>query len=158
MGLKSAVNAVLQQSLHVASTVPQALAQAAHNILTIIGGPVWIKGIFCYANAATGAASTMAIAVCGVNMQTAAVACNLLIGELAIWPLEVAGGAVIIPNVAAGPMPTLAGALLGSTGVLAAPGGAGGDIIVLTIAAADMVGVNSWHVVYYKLSPASLIA
>lgn len=150
--------AILQQGLHVASTLPQALAIGAHNILTITGGPVLVKGFFCYANAATGAGSSMALAICGVNMQNAAVVCNLLIGEMAVWPLEVAVGSVIIPNIAAGPMPTLAGALAGSFGVVAAPGSAGGDNFVMTIAAANMVGVNSWHAVYYKLSPASLIA
>lgn len=151
--------AIYNQGLFVASTVPQALAIGAHNILTITGGPVWIVGFYCYANAATGAASTMALAVCGVNMQNAAVACNLLIGELAIWPLEVAAGSVIIPNVAAGPMPTLgAGGNNLVAGVVAAPGSAGGDNLVLTIGAANMVGVNSWHAVYYKLSAASLIA
>ena len=161
MGLKNTVDAIHNQGLHVAYRPPgAALGIAAHNIFQLVGGPAYVKGFFMYANLAMGAASSWTLAICGVVAENggAAVA-NLLIGEMAVWPLHgAAAGDVMVPNVANAPYPPLASEILGmSGGILISPGSAGGDIFVMTTAAGPSVGATSAFVLYYKMRPQTLI-
>ncbi|KKK78732.1 hypothetical protein LCGC14_2840630, partial [marine sediment metagenome] len=149
-----------QQSMTVAYR-PQGIALqiAAVNIFTLSGGPILIEGFFALAENAIGAASTYQVTACGVVMENAAVACNLLVGEMALWPLTgVAGGDVIVPNIAAGPYPPLASNLLGMQQLLLAPGSAGGDNFVLTVGAA-ITPANTvvFYCLYRKMRPESLL-
>lgn len=157
--MSSKIDQLIISRQRVTQKGPTAWLQAGspHTLFTIVGGPVWIKGLIAYANVATGAASTFAITCCGVAMQNAAVVCNLLIGEMAIWPLQTGAGFIIIPNVAASAMPTIAAGVAGNTGVVASPGAAGGSTIGLTVGAADMVGAATWYVIYYAIDPAAAI-
>ena len=161
MGLKNTVDAILGQSLHTAYRPPEAaIANGAHNWFQLVGGPAYVKGFFIYGDAPTGAAVTWQLSICGVIAENggAAVA-NLLIGEMAVWPLHgAAAGDVMVPNVANAPYPPLASEILGmSGGILISPGSAGGDIFVMTTAAGPSVGATSAFVLYYKMRPQTLI-
>lgn len=158
MSLKSEVQEIYQhQEMYVSRPPEAAIVQGAHNIFQVIGGPVWLKAFIAYANAATGAASSFQVTACGVALEQAAVVCNLLIGEMAVWPLAAAVGSVIVPNVANTPYPTLASALLGNTGIMLSPGSAGGDVFVLTVGAADTVGATSFHLRFKRMTAISNI-
>jgi len=159
MGLKTEVDQILQQSLHVAYRPPEAgLTIAAHNLFVLSGGPALVLAFFAYADTATAGASTLQVTACGVNLENAAVACNLLIGEMAMWPLQPAALSIIIPNVASTPCPTLATQIQGQQGLLMSPGSVAGDFFVLTVGAAIAAGFLSFFCVYYKLRPETLIA
>ena len=161
MGLKTEVDQILSQSLQMAYRPPEAaLGIAAHNIFLLTGGPAWVKGFLAYADTATGAASTFQVSACGVIMENAAVVCNLLIGEMAVWPLHGANVAdVIVPNVAVAPYPPLASELLGMAGgIMISPGAAAGDLFILTVGAAIAAGFTSFFVYYYKMRPETLIS
>lgn len=159
MGLKSEVSEIREMALHTAyRPVGAALAIAATNIFTLSGGPVLIEAFFMHAEAAMGAASSFQCTACGVVMENAAVVCNQLIGEVAIWPLTTGAGNVIVPNIAAGPLPPLASELLGVDKLLVAPGAAAGDNFVMTVAAVICpANTVAFYVVYRKLRPQSLI-
>ena len=158
MGLKTEVDQILQQSLHVAYRPPEAAITAApHNIFVLSGGPALVLAFFAYADTATGAASTFAVQALGVQLQNAALACNMPVGTMSMWPLHAAALAVIVPNVASTPCPTLATEIQGLQGVLLSPGSAAGDFFILTIGLLT-VGFTSFFVVYYKLRPETLIA
>ncbi len=160
MGLKTEVDSILNQSLHIAFRPPgAALPIAATNIFTLTGGPAYVKGFFMYCNLAMGAASSFQLTVCGVVWENAAVVCNQLIGEMAVWPLAGGAGNVIIPNVANAPYPPLATVLLGMTGgALISPGAAAGDDFAMTVAAVICpINTVSFFCLYYKMAPETLI-
>ncbi len=164
MGLKSEVSSILNQSLHVAVRPPTVAAMgiAAHNIFTLSGGPAFVRGFFMYANVAMGAASSWQLTICGVIAENggAAVA-NLLVGEMAIWPLHGAAAAdVTVPNVANAPYPPIATQILGlNNGILISPGSAAGDIFVMTVGAVICPAATvSFYVLYHKMLPQTLIA
>ncbi len=160
MSLSSEVSQIREQSMTIAYR-PQGIALqiAAVNIFTLTGGPILIKSFFALAENAIGAASTFQVTACGVVMENAAVACNLLVGEMALWPLTTGAGNVIVPNIAAGPYPPLASNLLGVQQLLVAPGSAGGDNFVLTVGAA-ICPANTvvFYCEYRKLRPESLLS
>lgn len=132
-------------------------ANSPQNLFTIIGGPVWIKGLFAHALTVENSGNTTAIAICGVNMQTAPVVADSLVGDIIMWPLGVAGTQVIIPNLAIQPMPTLATEIIGqSGGQVAGIGSAGGNNIVQTIGG-NLVSQLVFYVVYYRMNPDSEI-
>jgi len=125
---------------------------APGNLFTVVGGPVWIKGLFAHVTVlAENSGFTGAITINGVNAQNAPVVLDSSLNDIIMWPLEAAGGAVIIPNVAINPMPTLAAALLGNTGQVTGPGN-----IALTING-NLVSTLVFYVVYYRLHPDSEI-
>jgi len=112
-----------------------------------------------HAEAAMGAASSFQVTACGVVMENAAVVCNLLIGEMAVWPLTTGAGNVIVPNIAASPNPPLASELLGVNKLLVAPGAAAGNNFVCTVAAVICpANTVAFYCVYRKLRPQSLIS
>lgn len=160
MGLKQTVDSIHGMSLHTAyRPVGAALPIAATNIFTLSGGPVLIIGFFMHAEAAMGAASSFQVTACGVVMENAAVVCNLLVGEMAVWPLTGGAGNVIVPNIAASPYPPLASELLGVDKLLLAPGAAAGNNFVCTVAAVICpANTVAFYCIYYKLRPQSLIA
>lgn len=160
MSLKTEIDQILNQSLQVAYRPPEgALTMAASpiDIFQLVGGPAYVTAFFAYADVATAAASTLQVTACGVNLEDAAVACNLLIGEMAVWPLFDVATAVIIPNVASTPCPTIETAILGMGGIMISENSAGGDLFELTVGNADTVGAMSFFVVYYKMRPETLI-
>lgn len=159
MSLRTEVEAILQAMEIPVSRPPEAaIAIGAHNIFQVVGGPVWLTSLIAYANEATGAASSFQITACGVVLENAAVVCNLLVGEMAVWPLVGGAGNIIVPNVANTPYMPLASVLLGMVGgAMLSPGSAGGDMFVLTVGAADTVGATSFHLRFKRMSPNSNI-
>jgi hypothetical protein len=159
-GLKQTVDSIYHQSLQVAYRPPgAALGIAAHNIFQLTGGPAYVKGFFAYCNVTMAAASTFQVSACGVVLENAAVVCNLVVGEMAVWPLAGGAGNVIIPNVSNTPYPPLATTLLGMTGgILLSPGSAAGDLFILTVGAVICpINTVSFYVIYYKMAPETLI-
>jgi len=122
------------------------------NLFTIVGGPVWIKGLFAQATvAAETTTATAAITICGLGAQFAAVDVDSDIGDIIMWPLEATAGSVIVPNVAINPMPPIGAATNFVTGTVAGAGN-----IALTVSA-NMDSTFVFYVVYYRLSPDSNI-
>ena len=161
MSLKSVISQGLQQSLHCAYRPPEILGVAAHDLFTLSGGPAWVKSFIMYADVATGQAAQWNLTICGVIAENggAAVA-NLLIGEMAVWPLHGDNAAdVAVPNIANTPYYPLASQLLGMQGgILIAPGGAGGNVFVMDVTVLAALGAHSCFVQYYKMRPETLIA
>lgn len=162
MGLKQEVDSILTQSQHVAYRPPGlALGIAAHNIFQLVGGPAYVHGFFMYANLAFGAACTWQLTICGVIAENGGAAlANLLIGEMAVWPLHGAAAAdVMVPNVANTPYPPIASQVLGlNNGIMISPGSAGGDLFVMTVGGAICpANAASFFVIYHKMSPQTLI-
>jgi len=155
MGLNTVIKRISLDIMQVAIRPAEIYLLADYNpgsLFTIVGGPVWIKGLFAQATvAAETTAATAAITVNGVAIQNAALNVDSALGDIIMWPLDAAGGAVIVPNVAINPMPTLAAALLGNSGTVSGPGD-----IALTVSA-DMDSTFVFYVVYYRMSPNSQI-
>jgi len=160
MGLNTVIKRISLDIMQVAIRPAEIYLLAAYNpgsLFTIVGGPVWIKGLFAHAITAENSGNTVAIAICGVNMQNAAVVADSLIGDIIMWPLGAAATQVIIPNLAIQPMPTLASEIIGqSGGQLAGIGSAGGDNIALTVGG-NLVSQLVFYVLYYRLNPNSEI-
>ena len=157
MGLKATLDTLVNHGLFVAYRPPEVylLANSPEDLFQIVGGPVWIKGLFQHCITAQTNASTCGMAVNGINMQNAVLNINTVIGGIIIYPLNAAAGSIIIPNVLVNPLPTLAGFLIGSEGQVAGPGGAIEEI-VQTISA-NLDGSIATYVLYYKMAPESLI-
>ena len=153
MGLSSTVKStyLLQQEVvNRAGEIYLVADYAPGNLFTVVGGPVWIKGLFAHVTVlAENSGFTGAITINGVNAQNAAVVLDSTLNDIIVWPLDATATAVIIPNVAANPMPTLAAALLGNTGTVTGPGD-----IALTING-DLVSTLVFYMVYYRMSPNS---
>lgn len=124
---------------------------APGNLFTITGGPIWIIGLFAHVTVlAENSGFTGAITISGVNAQNAAVVLDSTLNDIIMWPIEATGGSVIIPNVAANPMPTLgAGGNNFTAGQIAQAGN-----IALTING-DLVSTLVFYVVFKRLSPDS---
>jgi len=156
MGLGTTVKRISLDVMEVAIRPGEIYLSADYapgNLFTIVGGPVWIKGLFAHVTVALeNSGFTGAITVCGVAMQTGAVVLNSSLNDIIMWPLEATAGSVIIPNVAANPMPTL-GAVVNNFigGQLAGPGN-----IALTING-NLVSTLVFYVVYYRMDPNSEI-
>ena len=163
MGLKQTVDTIYNQGLHVAYRPPGAAltiaAGGAHNLFQLVGGPAYVKGFFMYCDVTMAAASSFQLDICGVAAENATVVCNLVIGEMAVWPLQAAALSIIIPNVSNTPYPTLATEIQGeSGGILISPGAAGGDLFIMTLTAVDCPALSvSFFVLYYKMGPSTLI-
>ena len=155
MGLSSVIKKLEHDAMQTVVRPGEIYLLAAYNpgnLFTITGGPVWIKGMFAQATvAAETTTATAAITINGVAAQNAAVNVDSALGDIIMWPLDAAATAVIIPNVAINPMPTLAGALVGNTGTVSGPGD-----IALTVSA-NMDSTFVFYVVYYRMSPTSNI-
>lgn len=155
MGLANTIKSVALDIMEVAKRPGEIYLVADYapgNLFTIVGGPVWIKGLFAYVTGlAENSGFTGAITIDGVAAQNAAVVLDSTLGDIIMWPIEAAGGGVIVPNVAMNPMPTLAAALLGNTGQVAGPGN-----IALTING-NLVSTLVFYVLYYRLDPDSEI-
>ena len=153
MGLASRINSLSQRGDQVISSVPAFYAAAAATIFNITGGPVWIKTMVEYLDTAMTNATTTTITVCGVAADAGPVAINAgAIGSVVVSPLH--AGA---KNASA-----LADQWPDATGVATQAGFgmiAGLGAIVVTFATV-MAAANrySLHIVYQKLSPASLIS
>lgn len=141
------------QNDFVVSSVPAFYAAAAATIFNITGGPVWIKAMVEYLDTAMTNATTTTITVCGVACDAGAVAINAGgIGAIVVSPLSANA-----KNASA-----LADQWPDATGVATQAGFgmmAGLGAIVVTFATV-MAAANrySLHIVYQKLSPASLIS
>ena len=123
------------------------------NLFTIAGGPVWIQGLFAQATvAAETTTATAAITINGVAAQNAALNVDSGLLDIIVWPLEASVGSIIVPNVAINPFRTL-GAIGNNMfgGQVSGPGN-----IALTVGA-DMDSTFVFYVVYYRMSPESII-
>lgn len=153
MGLNTVIKETSLDIMQVVKRPPEVYPVAASKkLFTIVGGPVWIKGLFFYANEAVDAAgggTTMLMKICGVAADNGATVIATPIGGNCVWPLQ--NGNPPVPGVLSNPMPTLAAAGAGSFGQLVSPGGAGGDNIVVTVAAASTVGKCSFYVLYFRM-------
>jgi len=149
MSYRARVSQVWQDKETVAYRAPQLYDNTVGggvNILFNIIGPVFISLLGGRMTAAAGGASTIRLAVNGVNTDAAAVAINAAIGQIFISRLNVAGTLV---NVAAGPCTD---ALLHSKGILS---GNSVGTIQATFATATWTG--DIFCVYRKLAPYSSI-
>jgi len=153
MSLPAVVKSIYIENDRVASSSPAFYTAAAHTIFSVTGGPVWIKAMVEYLDTAMTNATTTTITVCGVACDAGAVAINAgAIGSVVVSPLAVfaktaSALAQVFPNVAAITGESGRGMIAGL-----------GDIVVTfatVMAAADRY---SLHIVYQKLSPASLIS
>lgn len=154
MGLAAFVKDLWLRELFVAHSVPATYAAGAHNIFAITGGQVWIRAMYELNDTAMAGATTTTIAVGAVGMDFGAVAIGAAAaGTMVVSPLD-AAVAKIAPALAV-QMPSLLG-FATNIGVVASPG----VNIAVTFAGAAMGAAErySLHVVYMKLTPASLIA
>jgi len=154
MGLSATVKKTSLDIMQVVKRPAAVYGIATHTLFTIVGGPVWIKGLFFYANEAVddaGNGTTMIVQVCGVAADShAPTAVATRIGRTCVWPLS---EQVPIPDVAFNPMATI----LGMFSVLASPGSDGGDDITVAVATASTVGTCSWYVLYERMEPDAAI-
>jgi len=155
MGLSNTIKRISLDVMEVVKRPPQVYPiAAAAPIFTIAGGPVWIKGLFFFADEAVddaGGGTTMIIQICGVPADSAApTAIATVINGICVWPLIT--GVVPIPNVLANPMPTLLAVAASCFGQVAGPGD-----ITLAVGAASTVGMCSFYCVYYRMNPNSNI-
>lgn len=134
-------------------SAPATYGAGAQNILTITGGPVWIKAIAEWNVTAMGGATTTTIAVATVGVDVGAVAIGAAAQDtFVVSPLD-AAVAKIAPALAV-QMPSLLG-FATNVGIISGPGN-----ITVTFAGAAMGAAERYSliVVYKKLSPAALIA
>lgn len=155
MGLNTVIKRMSLDIMQVAIRPPQVYPiAAAAPIFTIAGGPVWIKGLFFYADEAVdnaGTGTTMEIQICGVPADSAVpTAIATPVNGICVWPLVT--GVVPVPNVLANPMPTLLAVAANCLGQLASPGD-----ITLEVTTASTVGMCSFYVLYYRMHPDSEI-
>ena len=123
------------------------------NLFTIAGGPVWIQGIFAQATvAAETTAATAAITINLIAAQNAAVNVNSGLLDIIVWPLEATALSVIIPNVAINPFRTL-----GAIGNFMYGGQVAGPGAIALTVSANMDSTFVFYVVYYRMSPESII-
>jgi len=126
---------------------------APGNLFTIVGGLVWITGLFAHVTVIGETSGfTGAITINLVGAQTGAVILNSTLDDIIMWPLEATAGSVIVPNVASNPMPTT-GAVVNNFigGQLAGPGN-----IALTING-NLTSTLVFYVVYYRMDANSEI-
>lgn len=154
MSLKGLVGQVWKDHQFVAYRPAANYQIAPATIFTIVGGPVWIKALFCRFTAAQTAASTFAVTICAIAMQNAAVNMIGAINTIGTIPLGAAAGQVIVPALLSQPPYSLANVLLGQAGQgqISSVGN-----IVLTVGGAITDGLPEWCCVYSKMAPNSNI-
>jgi len=155
MGIGNIVKRTSLDIMEVVIRPPQVYEEAAaFAIFTIVNGPVWIKGLFFFADEAVdnaGTGTTMVIQICGVPADSAfPTAIATPINGICVWPLIT--GVVPIPGVLANPMPTLLAINAACYGQLASPGN-----ITLEVTTASTVGTCSFYCLYYRMHPDSEI-
>lgn len=138
---------------HVFSSIPAFYTAAAHTIGTITGGPVLIKLMVEYLDTAMSNVTTTTIDICGVNADNGAIAINAgAIGSVVVSPLcnqakNASALAAIIPDATAQAADSGWGMVAGL-----------GNIVVLFATVMANANRYSLHIVYQKLSAASLIS
>lgn len=154
MGLSSVIKSSRVQNDFVFSSAPAFYTAAAHVICSVTGGPVWVKLVVEYCDTAmTNATTTTITGPGGAAMDAGAVAINAGgLGAIVVSPLH--NGA---KNASA-----LADQWPDATGV-ATQAGFGmvwglGDVTVTFATVMATTDRYSLHIVYQKLSPASLIS
>jgi len=154
MGLSAIVKKTSLDIMQVVRRPAAVYGIATHTLFTIVGGPVYIHGLFFQAVTAidnAGAGTTMEVEICGVDADSAVpTAIATAIGCVCIWPLN---AQVPVPNLAMNIMPTAAGVF----SVIASPGSAGGDDITVAVATASTVGTCAWYVLYERMDPDAAI-
>ncbi len=152
MGLPQTIRDLDLRLDHVVSTQPAFYAAAAFDVMTITGGPVWIKTMVEYLDTAMTNVTTTTITVCAVAADAGAVAINAgAIGSVVVSPLSTNAKDA---SALAAQWPDATGvATQGGFGMIAGLGEI--NITFATVMAA--ANRYSLHVVYQKLSPASLI-
>lgn len=148
-GLKQTVDSIWLGKLEVAYRPPQRylIAGSPYTIFTISGGPVLIKALFAHTIEAMAAATTFAITVSGVAVDSGPVVVTSLINRLIVSPLDETILSPIVPNVA------VSSIAAGGFMLMAVPGN-----ISLAVAAANTSGDMTWYCAYYRMSPAAMIA
>lgn len=155
MGLSNTVKRISLDVMEVVIRPGQIYDVATYapgNLFTVVGGPVWIRGLFAHVTVlAENSGFTGAITINGVAAQNAAVVLDSTLNDIIMWPCEATGGSIIIPNVATNPMPTLGAAGNNFMGTVTSPGN-----IALTING-NLVSTLVFYVVYYRMNPNSEI-
>jgi len=142
------IKSILNTQQLVTLSAPGTYAAGAHNILTIVNGPVWIRAIIERNVTAMAGATTTTIAVGGVNMCVGAVAIGAAaINTMVVSPLD-AAVAKIAPALTV-QMPSLLGYAT-NVGVVAAAGN-----ITVTFSGVAMGAAEQYQliVVYQPLAP-----
>ena len=158
MGLSSIVKSIRIEGDYVISSTPAFYTAVQHTIFTITGGPVWIKAVIEYLDTAMTNATTTNLHICGHALDAGPALIGALpagyvtVSPLYVVPKVAANSRMEIPNPVALGDPNDRG-----LGIIAGPGG-GGLIQVTFATVMDAVDRYSLHVVYQKLSPASLIS
>jgi hypothetical protein len=154
MGLGPIVKKTSLDIMQVVKRPAAVYAVGNHNLFTIVGGPVYIHGLFFYADDnvdLANAGTTMEVQICGVAADSAVpTAVRTLVGRTCVWPMN---NSVPVPNLAMNIMPTAAGVF----SALASPGSAGGNNITVAVATASTVGRCSWYVLYFRMEPNAYI-
>lgn len=148
MSLSADIKAILNSQNLVAHSAPNTYAAGAHNILTIVNGPVWIRALVERNVTAMAGATTTTIAVAGVGVDAGALAIGAAaINTMVVSPLD-AAVAKIAPA-AAVQMPSLLG-FATNVGFLASAGA-----IAVTFAGVAMGAAELYQliVVYQPLVP-----
>lgn len=151
--LTNVLGQISQQQLFVAHDVPATHGAGAYAAFAITGGPVWIKAVLVYNDTLIAAATTTTEAVGAVGLDAAGFSIAGAQFTLQVSPLDVA--VAKIASALAVQMPSLLG-FATNQGVVASPG----VNITSTFAGVAMGALEnvSYYVVYYKLTPQSLIA
>ena len=153
MSFQAIIKSLDQRLDHVHSTAPAFYTAAAHVLATVTGGPVWVKAVVEYLDTAMTNVTTTTLTYSAIAMDAGAVAINAgAIGSVVPSPMVNAAKtasalATQIPNAAA---------------LTAVTGGFGmvwglGALTVTFATVMDAADRYSIHIVYQKLSPASLM-
>jgi len=145
MGLKGEVDVLSYARQKVAVRPAAAYGIAANTIFTISGGPVMLMALFGHVITAIVAAPTATFTVSGVAVDSGAVVVTSGVNTFIVCPLDDAGIAAVVPNVAATN-------ILAADPLVAVPGN-----IVVTIAVAPTGGTIAWYCVYYSLGEVAII-
>jgi hypothetical protein len=158
-GLKSLVNQVWQSRLSVAVRPAETYLVAVNTLFNIVGGSVWIHGLFAALLDdldAGGSGALGAFQVNGVPVDDAAptALAGGALGDLLVCPLDDTGAVPIVLNAAAMGFPNPASVLVGSGKVLGTNVPGTIDFIV-TVGPCD--GACIFYCVYQAIDPAAVV-
>ena len=149
-GISQLVADLHRRELFVASSVPAFYTAAAHNVLVITGGLVWIHMLLEYQDVTVTNATTTIVAINGLNQSTAAV--DIADGALFIRVIPFDAAVVQIASALVSTAPSLTGHAT-NRGVVSGPGNI--QVTFATVMAA--AGRYSLHALYEKIHENALI-
>lgn len=155
MSLSAIIKDSWGHELFAVKSAPAFYTAAAHNILVISGGPVHILALVEYLDTAMTNATTTAITINAVAMQTGAVAIGPgVANRMVVSPLSCAAAVAKVAPALVTQCPSLLAMAAARIGIIAVPGNI--TVTFATVmAAADRYSLIA---LYRKLTPASLIS